>query len=50
MTWLAFVIVPVLAFVAGVTEAQRVINAVNEGISTIHLRLKEIEDRMKEKL
>ena len=44
------VIVAVLAFVAGVAEGQRVINAVHTAAAVLHARIAKLEERLKEKL
>ena len=47
---LTVLIIAVLAFVAGVTEGQRVINAVENSAKQIHDRIASLEERLKEKL
>lgn len=44
------VICLVLGLVAGVTEGQRIINAVDTAAATLHTRIAALEERLKEKL
>lgn len=44
------IIVAVLAFVAGVAEGQRVINAVDRAAAELHARIAKLEEAVKGKL